>query len=236
MPINQMSLGITNDMANETSIKRILINKANTSIVIYVSVAAFITVFSLVATKTLISQAAYQNKVISTKRTAVHQLKDDIAATDTLKTAYDAFNGTAQNIIGGNPDGQGAQDGKNAKIILDALPSSYDFPGLTTSLEALLNGQHVKITSISGTDDEVAQSGNQSSASPQPIAIPFTTVSEGSYADAQNVISAYEKSIRPMQLLGIDLAGNKGKLTLTVNAQTYYQPAKSLNIKKQVVQ
>jgi hypothetical protein len=222
-------------MANDISIKRMLIDKTNTRIVIYVSVAAFITVFSLVATKTLISQAAYQNKVIGVKRTAVKQLKSDIAATDELKTAYDAFNGTTQNVIGGNPTGDGQQDGNNAKIILDALPSSYDFPGLTTSLETLLNGQHVKITSIAGTDDEVAQSANQSSTSPQPVAIPFTTVNEGSYNDAQNVISAYEKSIRPMQLLSVDLAGTNGKLTLTVNAQTYYQPAKSLNIKKQVV-
>jgi len=222
-------------MASEISIKRVLIDKTNTRIVVYVSVAAFITVFSLVATKTLISQAAYQNKVISVKRTAVKQLKSDIAATDELKTAYDAFNSTAQNVIGGNPSGQGPQDGNNAKIILDALPSSYDFPGLTTSLETLLNSQHVKITSIAGTDDEVAQSANQSSTSPQPVAIPFTTVNEGSYNDAQNVISAYEKSIRPIQLLNIDLAGTNGKLALTVNAQTYYQPAKSLNIKKQVV-
>src|SRR5258706_5488463 len=98
-------------MANQTSIKRVLINKANARIVVYVGVAAFILVFSLVATKTLISQAAYQNKVIAVKRTAVNQLKSDIAATDQLKTAYRAFNSTAQNVLGGNPSGAGLQDG-----------------------------------------------------------------------------------------------------------------------------
>src|SRR4051812_19016135 len=102
-------------MADAPSIKKALIDKANTRIVIYVSVAAFILVFSLVATKTLISQASYQNRVIGVKRTAVKQLKDDIAATDQLKTAYDAFNGTAQNVLGGNPDGISQQDGNNAK-------------------------------------------------------------------------------------------------------------------------
>lgn len=222
-------------MAGQTSIKRILINKTNARIVVYVSVAAFIVVFSLVATKTLISQAAYQNKVIGIKRKAVDQLKSDIAATDQLKTAYKAFNSTAQNVLGGNPDGGGAQDGKNAKIVLDALPSSYDFPGLTTSIEALLGSQKVKLASITGTDDELAQGANQSSSNPQPVPIPFSTLTEGSYTDAQNVVGAYEKSIRPMQITKLDISGNKNKLTLSVSAQTYYQPAKSLKIDKQVV-
>src|SRR5882757_3482607 len=93
------------------SAKRLMIDQANARIVVYVSVAAFIVVFSLVATKTLISQASYQNHVISKKRVAVNQLKTDIAATGQLKTAYDAFTGTSQNVLGGNPTGDGKQDG-----------------------------------------------------------------------------------------------------------------------------
>lgn len=217
------------------SAKRVMIDKANARIVIYVSIAAFILIFSLVAIKTLISQAAYQNRVISAKKTAVNQLKTDIAATDQLKTSYAAFTETPQNVLGGNPGGTGPQDGNNAKIVLDALPSSYDFPGLTTSLESLLTGQGVKIDSISGTDDEVAQSANQSSTNPQPSPIPFTLSAEGDYTGIQNVISAFEHSIRPMQVQTLDIAGNQGQLTLSLNAQTYYQPAKSLNINKEVV-
>lgn len=217
------------------SAKRIMIDKANARIVAYVSVAAFILVFSLVATKMLVGQAMYQNRVISKKRAAVNQLKADIAATDQLKTSYKGFTDTAQNVLGGNPDGTGKQDGDNAKIVLDALPSSYDFPGLTTSLETLLGGQGVKIDSIAGTDDEVAQSANQSSVAPQPVAIPFSTSVEGDYTGIQNVISALEKSIRPMQIQTLNITGGQNKLTMNMSAQTYYQPAKSLNIKKEVV-
>ncbi len=217
------------------STKRLLIDQANARIVAYVSVAAFIVVFSLVATKTLVGQASYQNRVISKKKAAVAQLKSDISATAQLKTAYDAFTGTSQNVLGGDPGGTTSKDGNNAKIVLDALPSSYDFPGLTTSLEALLANQSVNITSITGTDDEVAQSTNQSSVTPQPVAIPFTVAVTGDYTGIQNTVSAFEKSIRPMQIQSMTLAGNQGKLALTVAAQTYYQPAKSLNIKKVVV-
>jgi hypothetical protein len=94
---------------NAPTTKRMQINQANTRIVAYVSVAAFILVFSLVATKTLVSQAAYQNRVIGAKRTAVNQLKKDIDATNDLKTSYEAFTTTAQNAIGGNSSGAGPQ-------------------------------------------------------------------------------------------------------------------------------
>lgn len=217
------------------STKRVLIDKANARIVVYVSIAAFILVFSLVATKTLISQANYQNHVISKKRAAVDQLKADIASSDQLKKHYQAFNSTSQNAIGGNPDGTGSQDGSNAKIVLDALPTNYDFPGLTTSLEALLGGQNVKIDSISGTDDEVAQSSNLSSTNPQPAPIPFSISVEGDYTGMQNVVGALERSIRPMQIQTLDLSGNQGQLNMNITAQTFYQPAKSLNISKTVV-
>lgn len=223
-------------MANTIpSSKRALIDKANTAVVVVVSVAAFLAVFSLVATKTLISQAAYQNRVISGKRGAVNQLKADLSAIQRLNKSYNAFNSTTQNAIGGNPAGAGQQDGTNSKIVLDALPSTYDFPALTTSLESLLSTQNVKINTISGTDDEVAQSSNQSSSSPSPIAIPFQLSVTSNYDSIKNVVSTFERSIRPIQLTTLDLSGDQKNLNLAVNAETYYQPAKALTINTKVV-
>lgn len=216
--------------------KRALIDKANSTVVVITSVAAFITVFSLVATKTLVGQAAYQNRVLKAKHTAVTQLKSDITASDELKNSYQAFVSTGQNAIGGNPDGTGAQDGNNAKIILDALPSSYDFPALATSLEKIITGTNgLTITSITGTDDEVNQSTNQSSGTPQPVPMPFQVSVTGNYQAIQGLIGVFEHSIRPFQIQTMDLSGDQNNLSLTLTAQTYYQPAKSLNITTKVV-
>lgn len=222
-------------MAGIESTKRVLIDKTNTTIVVTVSVAVFVTVFSLVATKALISQAAYQNRVIGAKKEAVRQLEENIASVDTLNKSYTAFVSTATNAIGGNSDGITPRDGNNAKIVLDALPSKYDFPALTTSLDSLLASQKVQINSISGIDDELAQAANQSSANPQPAPIPFQASVGADYLGVRNVISALERSIRPIQITTLDISGSKNKLTLSVEAQTYYQPAKSMNIQKQVV-
>jgi hypothetical protein len=224
-------------MASPLSTKHVLIDKANTRIVAYVSIAAFILIFSIVATKTLVSQAAYQNRIISTKRKAVDQLKADITTSGELTNNYNAFVSEPQNAIGGNPNGTGPQDGNNAKIVLDALPSTYDFPGLTTALDNLLSAQSgVKINSISGTDDEVAQGGNALSSNPQPVPIPFSLSVSGNYASMQSVVNVFERSIRPMQIQTLQITGNNNDgLTMSVTAQTYYQPAKSLQINKKVV-
>lgn len=215
--------------------KRALISKANTTIVMATGVAAFLVVFCAIASKTLISEASYQNHVISTKKTALSTLKSDLSARDSLVAAYKGFVNTPQNIIGGNPTGNGDKDGDNAKIVLDALPSKYDFPALATSLEKLVTREGLTVQSITGTDEEITQAANQSSANPQPIAMPFEVQVAGSYDAVKAFVGDLEKSIRPFQVQKVQLAGQQGQMTATIDAQTFYQPEKSLNIKTEVV-
>lgn len=217
------------------STKRALIDRANTNVVVLTSVAAFVLVFCGVATKTLISQAAYQNRVISQKRAALNLIKSDIGNVTKLKTSYSDFSGKPVNVLGGSSTGTGAQDGNNAKLVLDALPSGYDFPALATSLDKLLGSQQVTITSITGTDDELAQKANNSSAVPTPVEMPFQVAVTGSYDNIQTLVSTFEKSIRPIKIQTMDIAGNQSALSLTVTAETFYQPAKSLSITTKVV-
>jgi hypothetical protein len=217
--------------------KRALISKANSTMVLATGIAAFVFVFSAVASKTLFSQASYQNKVISQKKKALSTLKSDISAVDNLKSSYKSFVDTPRNVLGGNPTGSGDQDGDNAKIVLDALPSKYDFPALTTSLEKLITAQGLEIQAISGTDDEVKQATNQGSAAPQPIAVPFQVRVGGSYDSIKGLLTTFERSIRPIQVkrVEIDSASQGGNMVAIIDAQTFYQPEKNLNIKTEVV-
>lgn len=221
--------------SNKGSVKHQLIDKNNSRLLVTVSIAVFVLIFSIVASKQLISQAAYQNRVITKKRKADDQLKKDIEVVKKLHVSYAAFVDTSQNVLGGNVGATGEKDGDNAKIILDALPSKYDFPALTTSLETLVNGQGAQFTSLSGTDDEVAQAPNQSSSDPTPIPMPFQLSATGDYGRVQGVINAFEKSIRPIKVGILDVSGNQDKLTVNVTGESYYQPAKSLNTRTEVV-
>ena len=215
--------------------KRALITKANSTIVIATAVAAFVVIFSLVAGKALLGQAAYQNRVIDAKKKALAQLNSDLDARNTLVASYRTFVNTSQNVLGGVPDGKGDQDGDNAKIILDALPSKYDFPALATSLEKLIKSQNLQIGGITGTDQELTERNNNTSTDPKPIVMPFQVQVSGSYESIQNLIKVFERSIRPFDVLKVDLSGDQGSMTASIDAQTYYQPEKSLKIKSEVV-
>lgn len=217
--------------------KRALISKASSTMVMATAVAAFVVVFAGVASKALFSQAAYQNKVISQKKKALSTLKGDISAVGTLKSSYKSFVETPRNVLGGNPTGTGDQDGDNAKIVLDAMPSKYDFPALTASLEKLISAQGLQIQSVTGTDQEVQQA-NQASPSPKPVAVPFQIRVSGSYDGIKNLLSSFERSIRPIQIkkVEVDAAAQGGSMVAIIDAQTFYQPEKTLTIKSEVVQ
>ncbi len=222
-------------MAVNASLKRIQITKANTTMVMAIAAAAFVFTFTVVSGKALLNKRAYQSRVIAGKETAVKQLNANITASNSLAASYKVFVGTNENVIGGNPKGTGDRDGDNAKITLDALPSQYDFPALTSSLEKVLTSNGYKITSIQGTDDEIAQQKTEESASPTAVAIPFQLSVTTNIAGTKNLLNLMERSIRPINVQKVDLTGNNAKLDVAITAETYYLPQKGLNIETKVV-
>lgn len=211
------------------SAKQLQIDKANTQMIITIAVASIVVVLGLVFSKALLSQRAYQSRVIKEKNKAVKQLQANINATENLVSAYKDFVSTPENVLGGNPKGDGDKDGDNAKIVLDALPSKYDFPALATSLEKILTKQNYNIESIVGTDDEINQQ-NTTSPSPQPVEIPFQITVGGNYSSMKTLILTLQKSIRPFQIQTLEFSGKDNSISATINAKTFYQPTKDLNI------
>ena len=223
-------------MARTTAFtKRSLITKANSTIVVTTSIAAFVLVFALFAGKSLMSQMSYQNRVISSKKTALNRLNSDLQARNSLQDSYQTFIGENPNVLGGDPNGTGPKDGDNAKLVLDSLPSKYDFPALTTSVEKMVQDQNLKILTIGGTDEEATQSTNQSSSTPTPISMPFSVEAAGSYQSVQNLVNNLLLSIRPFQITSLDLTGDESNMNVHIDAQTFFQPEKSLKISTKVV-
>ena len=214
--------------------KRILIDKNNATMVIMIAGMAFVTVFSLVASKALLSQRSYQARVIAEKKIALAQLKANNDAASKLVDSYMVFVSPAENIIGGSKDGKGDRDGDNAKIVLDALPSKYDFPALATSVEKILTGLNFKIEGITGTDDEIKQSV-ASTGAVAPVEMPFELSVSGNYETAQALSDVFQRSIRPIKVSRISLDGKDKDLNIVVGAKTYYQPEKVISITTKVV-
>lgn len=190
-----------------------------------IAIAASVVIFSLVVSNMLIKQIQYQNKVIGLRDKAATQLKKNVSAISPLVTAYQSFESAPESVIGTQQS--------NSKIVLDALPSKYDFPALATSLEYLAQQSGVTIKGISGVDN--ATTAEQSSVNPSPIEIPFDITVSGSYANTKKFVESLEKSIRPFSIQEVTLNGSDSDLTVTLKATTYYQPEKKLEIKETVV-
>lgn len=217
------------------SLKQVQIDKANVRIVAAIAVTVFVVVFCGVAVKTLISRQMYQGKVIAAREKARDQLIENIDAAQKLTESYKGFVSNTPNVIGGDPAGSGERDGDNAKIVLDALPSVYDFPALTASVEKLAISKQLTLDGITGTDDEINQKG-QSSSAPKPVEMPFTVTVNGSYQNVNNLILDFEKSIRPFKMSKFVFTGSEGGgVSLAITAKSFYQPATNLQIKKEVV-
>jgi hypothetical protein len=217
------------------SLKQLQVNKANVRMFAAIAATVFLVVFCAVAVKTLISRQSYQGRVIAAREKARDQLEQNIQAAGQLTDSYKAFVANNPNVIGGIVSGSGERDGDNAKVTLDALPSVYDFPALTSSVEKLATKEGLKIDSITGTDDEVNQ-GGQSSNEPVAVEMPFTVAVNGPYQNINNLMLQFEKSIRPFKVTKLTFAGGEsGTVDLTIDAKSFYQPAKNLEIKKEVI-
>jgi Tfp pilus assembly protein PilO len=205
--------------------KHLKIDKANQLILIAASISIAAVMFSVIASQALIKQMKYQNLVISKRNQANNQLAKNVKAVQPLVASYETFDGSPESVLGSKE--------KNSKIVLDALPSKYDFPALATSLEGIMAGSGVKIDGISGTDDEA--SAAQDSASPAPIEIPFSLSGTGNFGSVQKLIADLQRSIRPVQINNLSFTGSDSTLQISVSAKTYYQPERKLEIKESVV-
>ncbi len=220
-------------MANSKQIsnKHQLIAKINKQIVVVASVGIFVFLFCAFAAKDLISTMDYQNQVITAKQDAETKLGQDVVADKSLVKSYEAFVSTPTNIIGGVTSSQipTGNNGDSSKIILDALPSRYDFPALITSLQYLLTSNGVKLTGIGGTDQQLTVN-QAASSNPKPVDMPFTFSVSGSYQSIQNLVGAIQRSIRPIDIQTEDFTGDQNNLTFSVTAQTYFQPEKAFKL------
>lgn len=214
------------------SLKHIQIDKANSAALIAIAAAIFVVVMSGFMVNALVSQRSYQRRVIIQKEEARDQLIANINAVESLGRSYSAFIAPEVNIIEGSSEGDGDRDGDNARLILDALPSSYDFPAFITSLEGLLNLENVTIQNITGRDEELSLRGSTESV---PIEIPFSVNTSGGYSAIQNVIGSFERSIRPININQVNLSGQDDQLRVEINGHSYFQPEKVFKVETEVV-
>jgi hypothetical protein len=228
------------------STKRLQIDRANAVMVATIAIGSFLTVFSLMATKALISTQKYQAKVIKAKEETRETLKANIKEVNTLVNSYQAFVSAPQNVLKGDPSKVDEPNGgDNARLVLDSLPSKYDFPALATSIEKILADGQYDIEGIVGNDEEVTQGAVTAAASPAPIEMPFqfsAKVTEDIPDRPQDnqtlssLLTRLERSIRPIQVTLLDIDTDESNvIRVSITAKSFFQPEKTLNISEKEI-
>ena len=216
--------------ASKVSIKHLQIDKSQSTMLGVIAATVVIVVFSLFATKSMITTGLYQKRALHARKDVAATLKSNYTAARTLVGQYKVFAEADPNVLGGTVAGSANLDGSNPVIVLDSLPSIYDAPALATSLEKIMTGRGVTINSLTVTDDP---STNSDQAESQPKTKPVAFSFEGSttFTGASQLLQDFERSIRPFDLNTLEINGSDNKLKLTVGMTTYLQPAKSLDLK-----
>lgn len=208
------------------SVKHEIIDKSNSRVILAVSIAVFILVFSIFSTKTLISQSLYHNRIISEKEKALTQLNANKKSIEELKKSFDSFNEESPNLMGGIPSGTGPLDGSNSKLILDSLPGNYDYPALSSSFEKILKEGGYEIESIGGVEDVELASSDSPSGVAQPIEIPYDFSVSSDLNGTKKLLQTLESSIRPMYVDSLQVQVGENILQTRVSLHTFFTQPK----------
>lgn len=217
------------DMPRLTGLKkRQQIEVAGRVVFVWIAIAAAALSFCAAAGQFLVTKWAHNNKVLSAKYQALDTLSKNIQNAKELTKEVDA-------LVASDPlaSVKTAATDPNTKSVLDALPTTFDPAALATSLQlAVLNKSGVTLENIA-VPQEVSEQVTVTESTPQEM--PFSFTVSGSYDQIKQTILDVERTIRPMRIVNISLVGSDKQLRASIDAVTYYQPAKVVEVKKETI-
>lgn len=209
--------------------KRQQIEVAGRVMFIWVAIAAAALSFCAATGQFLFTRWQHNNNVIQAKTTALTTLQANIVNAKQLTKEVDAL--VADDALASvktNPADP------NTKSVLDALPTTFDPAALATSLQqAILNRSGVTIENISVPQEIDATGQAITDAIPQEMK--FSFIVTGNYESIKTMLLDVERTIRPIKITSLNLAGSDNNLRAAVEAVTYYQPPKTVNVGQETV-
>lgn len=222
--------------------KRTQIAKANRTMFLWIAGASAIVGAAVVVSIFLTQRLVYGEKVLAAKQLTVDtlthnnsiipSLQEDIRVLDTNKDLATV---------------KGGDDDRAIQVILDALPADANSLALGASLQnKLLSGidglrlESLQVDPVIGvellTGDDSAVADTSAEAAEESNIITFQFVVSGNEQQLKSVLENLERSIRTITVKSVRMEIQGSGPLLTVQAQAYYEPAKTIGLKKKVVE
>lgn len=225
MPVQQPQAPAKPDSPRLTGLKkRQQIEVAGRVMFVWVAIAASALSFCAATGQYLFVRWQHNNNVMAAKQKAADTLAENIKNSQNLIKEVDGLVADqALNYVKTDPKDP------NTKSVLDALPTTFDPAALATSLQqVVLSRSSVAIDNISVPQE--LEVPTQEAMQPIPQEMTFSFIISGSYDSIKQAIADIEKTIRPIKIVSINLAGSDNNLRASVEAITYYQPSKSVSV------
>lgn len=206
-------------MNSKATTRREKILKAGSTVFIAVAVASVLVSFSVVSIRFLWAKKSYYDRVIDKKTVARDQAEKNLVNLGKLAEQFPALNGSTTT---------------NSTAILHALPPTYDYAALASSIESLAQRSGVSFTGAIGQDDSANAIANSSTS--MPVEVPLSLQVSGSYESVTAFIKNLELSTRPISVKSVTFTGTNAALRATIEATTYYQPTRNLDSTRSAVQ
>lgn len=219
--------------------KRQQIAQSNKTMFLWVAGASVLLGIALVVSWFLIQKMVFNQKVLSEKGDTIAVLKQNNEAIKTLKENVRVLE-TNEALNSAKSKGTD----KALQVVLDALPADANSLALGASLQGKLAADIDNLTLDSLTVDPVVGIENSSeeeiiedeTVSENPNVINFRLSVSSNDANAlKELLLRFEKSIRVIDIRSLTLEQTEERLTMSIEASAYYEPARTIELKDKVV-
>lgn len=209
--------------------KRQQIELAGRTMFLWVAIAAVAVSFCFATGQYLFSKWQFNNKIIDAKYKATTTLTNNLSNAEELRKNIDGLVASLElDSVKTN------KDDPNTKSVLDALPTSFDPAALATSLQQVILGRSgVSVESIVVPTQTAGE--NIETTDPTPQEMKFSVVVSAPYDKVVNLVRDMERTIRPIKINSVSMNGSDQSLRVTIDATTYYQPSRSVELKKEAL-
>ena len=192
---------------------------SNNLMIVMLLISLLVVGITVLASKSLMTTIARDNKVAQKKSAAEAALKTDLANAPSLVSDTAAL-------------------GLNKTVLADALPDSVDFPSLLVTLENMANSTSLKLKNVTPVVVGTAvllKSPTGPGTTPVPKPYQFAISTTGTYDSMLRMIHAIETSARPMRIVDARFDGSGSALNSEFTIETYSQAQAELPFSTETV-
>lgn len=227
--------------------KRQQIAKANRMMFLWVAGVSAVVGIAAVASLFLVQKALFNEKVLAEKSKTATTLTKNNDAVDELQNQIRKLNTNDKlkgNMVVTDEEAQPVQ------VVLDALPSAANSSAFGASLQQrFLQGDGIRLEMlnvdpvqeaevVSYGDGESSASASLSETTKSQYQVRFrfeVSTEKGNEAALKDLLVRLGRSIRPITLGNVTVEAQGERLVLRADGNTYYQPARTVDLKDKVI-